>query len=192
MALSKRERLIAIVAGAVLALLVLDHYVLTPLLTAGAKLSDERVQAVAELNKATTLFQREHTLAAKWSEMLEGGLKSDPGDAEAQLLHALQGWADQAGLEITSRKPERATEGKDVREITVQTAGTGSMAAISQFLYAIQTSKLPVRVRDLQLGTRREGTDDLSIVARISTLYVVKSKAPAKTQAPARTTEEPL
>lgn len=189
MVLSKRERVIAVVAFAAVATLVLDHYALTPLLNASARLEVERTSAAAELDKATTLFHREGLMAHKWDDMIKGGLKSDPAEAEGQVLHALQGWADQARLSLASMKPERSMQGEELREITVQTSGTGSMAAVSRFLYLIKESQLPLRIRDLQLGARREGTDDLSLQVRVSTLYLAQPATAASAPAAAKTTE---
>jgi hypothetical protein len=180
MVLSKRERIIAVVAFAAVAVLVLDHYALSPLLDASARLDEERTAAEAELGKSTTLFHRQDVMAHKWKDMVTGGLKSDPAEAEGQVLHALQGWADQARLSLASVKPERSMQGEELREITVQTSGTGSMDAVSRFLYLIDESQLPLRIKDLQLGARREGTDDLSLQVRVSTLYLAQpAKAPA-------------
>ncbi len=196
MVLSKRERVIAIVAAAAVTVLVLDHYVLTPMMTSTAQLAERREEATAKLGEAKVLFARRTAMERKWDQMLAGGLKTTPDDAEAQVLHALQNWADDARLNLTSRRPERSTQGDVVREISVQTSGTGSMAAVSRFLYLVETAQIPLRISDLQIGARREGTDDLSLVARISTLYLVKSTTPEKTApaaapAPAAATEEP-
>ena len=58
----------------------------------------------------------------------------------------------------------------ELQEITFLAAGTGPMSAVAGFLWRLESSPLPVRVADLQLGTRKEGADDLSLQVRISAL----------------------
>ncbi len=194
MVLSKRERVIAIVAVAAVAVLVLDHYAITPLMDSSERLDNERTAAAQKLSEANVLLNRQAGLQRKWKEMLAGGLTDSPGDAEPQVLHTLQDLASQARLNISSLRPERSNQGDVVREITVQTSGTGSMAAVSNFLYRVESAQIPLRITALQIGARREGTDDLSLVARISTLYLVKNATPVKptAAAPAKEPEDQL
>lgn len=180
MVLSKRERIIAIVSIAALAILVLDHYALTPLLHADARVEDALATAREKQTKDMRLVsQAAGVTSKKWNEMVAGGLKSDPAQSEGQVLHALEGWASEAGLSLSSMKPERIAQSGELREITVQAAGTGSMAAAAGFLWRIEGSQMPLRTRDLQLSARREGADDLSMTVRVSTLYLAPQ--PAKT-----------
>ncbi len=198
MVLSKRERIIAIVAALAVVVLVLDYYAIKPLMESSTRLAAERLTATQKLNEAGVLLNRETAMRTKWKEMVADGLKDSPGDAEPQVLHTLQDLAGQAHLNISSLRPERSTKGDVVREITVQTSGTGSMAAVSRFLYLVESAKIPLRITALQIGARREGKDDLALVARISTLYMVRSATPAKSTptippapaAPAEETEE--
>jgi len=180
MVLSKRERIIAVVAAVAFAALVLDHYALTPLLESGALMEARRAAATAKLQQSITLFRRQKAMSRRWNEMIEGGLMSDPAEAEGQVLHALQGWANEAGLVVTSMKPERAPTSGELPEITVQISGTGPMRAVSRFLYQVQTARFPLRIRDMQLGTRQEGADDLTLQLRVSTLYLSETALSAR------------
>ena len=49
-------------------------------------------------------------------------------------------------------------------------SGAGSMRAVAGFLWRLESSPLPVRLTELQLGARREGTDDLNLQVRLSAL----------------------
>lgn len=192
MVLSKRERIIVIVSIAALVILVLDRYALTPLLDADARVETALAAAKDKQAKDMRLIrQAAGTTSKRWNEMIEGGLKSDPAQSEGQVLHALEGWASEAGLSPLSMKPERVTQTGELREITVQAAGTGSMSAVAGFLWRIESSQMPLRTRDLQLSARREGADDLSMTVRVSTLYLAPQSAKAPpAAAAAKPTEE--
>lgn len=175
MTLSRRETLIAVVAVLAVALLVADRYVITPMMESGADLEDQRRQLMGEMMNARRLFERQRLMARRWQEMKTGGLASEPADAEGRILQAVRNWAEEAGLGLSSVKPERGEGKAGVGEITVVAAGTGNMRAVARFLWHTETTALPLRVRELQLGARTEGQDDLSLQLKLSTLYAAGS-----------------
>ena len=171
MILSKRERLIIAATLTVVALLVLDRYVLTPVLDWRAALEAHKQSLIGEVARAGDLLARQHQVGPKWREMVATGLKRDPAEADSQILHAVQNWSQEAGLKLTSVKPERLPDKRSLQEISFQAAGIGTMNAVSRFLWRIETAKVPIRIKDLQVGARKEGTDDLTLQVRLSTLY---------------------
>ena len=42
----------------------------------------------------------------------------------------------------------------------------------ARLLWQVETTGLPLRVHEMQLGARKEGTDDLSLQLKASTLYL--------------------
>ncbi len=179
MRLSRREASIAVVAVLAVALLLADRYVITPLMESGAALEAEKGLVVRELEEAGRLFQRRRLLARRWQEMTAGGLSSDPSAAEGRLLHAVGDWAEQAGLALSSVQPDRRAPGKGaaVGEIVVQASGTGTMRSVARFLWLAETTDLPLRIQELQLGARTEGADDLSLQLELSTIYAAGEAA---------------
>ena len=172
MILSKREHYIVVTAIAALALLVADRYVLTPILSHRARMETKIQSLTDEMERAAALFSWKGLMTRKWNEMIAGGLKTDPAEAESQVLHAMRDWAQEAGLTLWSMKPERLDREDDLREIMFQAAATGPMSAVSRFLWRIETTSIPLRVKEVQLGSRQEGTDALSLQLRVSTLYL--------------------
>ena len=108
----------------------------------------------------------------EWKEMLQAGLKRDVSEAESQVLHAVRNWSQESGLALASLKPERVARDGELQEIMFRVAGPGSMRSVSRFLWQLQTAALPLKVEELQLGSRKEGADDLSLQLRISALYL--------------------
>jgi Tfp pilus assembly protein PilO len=175
--LSKRERYIAMFVLVAIAVLVLDRYVLTPYLARRAQLTAAKLSILAELERAQTMFARKTQLSPKWEEMLNSGLKTDAAAAESAVLNALRDWSQESGLALSTLKPERSIQRAELSELTFQAAGVGTMSAVSRFLWRVESSPLPVRVNDLQLGARREGTDDLTLQVRVSALCVAPPPA---------------
>jgi len=173
MTLSGRERKIALVAALAVALLVADRYLITPALNSYASLSAQKTQLTQKLETSARLLERRQRMALKWQEMTESGLGADPARAEGNVLHAVRNWAEETGLTISSMRPDRG-DGKDkLAQITVLASGTGTMQSVARFLWRVETTSLPLRIRHLQLGSRKEGADDLSLQLTLSTVYTM-------------------
>ena len=179
MILSKRERLIMVLTLAAVSILVLDRYVLTPLLDGRSSLQARKARLQGDMERANRLLTRRRQIDQRWNQMLTSSLKRDPGEAESQILHALGNWSEQTGLNLSSIRPERSTEKTDVREITFHISGSGSMNSISWFVWCLETAEIPIKVKVLSLGSRKEGTDDLSLQLRFSTLCLAVQAPPA-------------
>ena len=183
MILSQREKYIGIGAIAVVVLLGLDRYALTPLMTARQEVNAKVREATAEHERADRLFKTAKRLGPRWNQMVAGGLQSDVSEAESQALHSLRDWASEARVNLSSLKPERVDKLKKYHSINFRATGTGTMDSISKLLYRIQTSRVPMRVTDLQITSRREGTDDLSLQLGVSTIFLAPD--PQKPATPA-------
>ena len=171
MVFTQREKAILIATIAAVCLLVADFYVLTPFLEGRAAVQIERDQLLGRMARAGSVLKRRRVLGPKWRGMLKDGLRQDLTEAESQLLWFLRNQADQAGVKLSSLRPDRSAEESPLPEVTVHVAGTGSMAGVMRLLWGIETARLPAKVKMLQLGSRKEGTDDLSMQLRVSTLY---------------------
>jgi len=172
MVLSKRERYIVIGTIIAVAALALDRYLLSPVLNRESQLEAQKQGLVRELDRAQSLFKRKKAAAAKWKEMVAGGLKQDASETENALQHAISQWSQDANLALSSVQPERAAQTGRSPEVAIRVVGTGPMSAVARFLWRAQTCPQPVKVVDMQVSSRREGTDDLSVTLHLSALYL--------------------
>ena len=170
MVLSKRERYIAIGVGAAIGLLLLDRIVLTPFDERSRAVRTARDEVAQRNADAELLFGRQHKLRTIWDELQKGGLKLNQSQAESQALQAILDWARAAGVELAGLKPERTTQEGQFQVISFNVTGTGSMASVSRLVWALETATIPVRVNEMQVTPRREGSDDLSVRLSVSAL----------------------
>jgi hypothetical protein len=168
--LSKRERYIGIITVAVLAILVLDHFIVSPLLDQKAELDAKINDAQGQLDRADRLFSTARRASRKWSEMARGAIVSDSAEAD-RILNRVSEWANESGMSLPSLKPERDEKEAGFNKKTFRATGAGTMAQIGRFLYKIQTANIPVRITDLTISSHKEGTDDLAITFGIATIY---------------------
>ena len=178
MVLSKRERYIAIGTAAAMALLLLDTFALTPLFKAVRDTSDQRITLSAQLQDAQALIAKRAKLAPKWAKMTQTGMKSDPAEAESQVLPAIQGWAEESGMRNMQNKPDRMTEKSPLPEINFQVNGTGSLRSAAQLMWRVQSAVFPIKIKNMQINARKEGTDDLTFQFRMSTVYAPPGAVP--------------
>ena len=170
MVLSKRERTIALTTIGAVVILALDQFVLSPVLARLDQLSADDRSYTAKLADASSLFLHRKATEARWNQMIADGLKSDAAGAEDTLDHAVYDWAQASGLTLKSCTPERTVQ-KDRPEVVLYVVGAGNLSAVAHFLYRAQTSNLPVKPEDVEIGSRREAADDLTITLHLSALY---------------------
>jgi len=183
MVLSKRERIVFFATLAALGILGLDRLVLTPLLTRYAETQVQRTRLKAELDRTQSLIARRRLAAPRWRKMMQTGMKRDPAEAESQLLHALRDWGEESGVAWSLLKPDRLTEKTRLPEIALQASGTGPMRAVAGLLWRIQTASIPIKVTEMHLNSRKEGTDDLALQLRVTTVYLPARPTPASAPA---------
>jgi hypothetical protein len=172
MILNRRELYLAIATVSVLAVLLLDRVVFTPFLERGAYGKSERQRLTTEFEHATNLISKKNELARTWNRMLDGGLTDSAAETESVTLHAIRDWADETGLALSLVKPDRPAVEEDLSEIKFRAVGTGTMDSVARLLWRVETTELPVRIKKVELGSRSEGQDDLSISLQLSALYV--------------------
>jgi hypothetical protein len=189
MILSKRERYIVIGTVVVVGILALDRLFLTPLIERRQETNANIRLETEKMEKATALVTNRSRVQRKWNELSGASLKGDGANAESQIIRAVNDWAQDAGLNVSSVKPERAEREKikdketQFMKITFRANATGNMAAISRFMWRLQTAKVPIRVTDVSINTRRDGVDDLSLDLGISTIYLPPEPVKADTAA---------
>jgi len=181
MTMSKRERSIAMITGIVIGALVLYEYVIDPKVTEFTDLGNRISSAEGELGKAQSLFSTSRRATKQLSTMAGSGLRRNDSAAESELLNGARQWAQEAGLSGWGIKRDgRIEREKDFNKITFRANGTGGMGQIGRFLYRLQTSPMPVRVSDMTISSRKDGTDELAITLSISTIYLApESDRPA-------------
>jgi hypothetical protein len=168
--LTKREQTIVVVSAACVGLLLLFWYVIEPLMDARDLLVTQRLALQTELDEGRRLIKTSRDVTKRWADLRAAGLSGDPSAAESTLHNSMQSWSASAGLSLVSIRPDRTVSAQGLRDLTFQTSADGSMRSIVGFLYRVETAKMPARIHELQIASRTDGADDLSMQLHISTL----------------------
>lgn len=177
MALTNRERLIMIFAAAAVLILAADRYILTPLLDKREQTRQMRNALQTELEQSLAALERKKVLQQRWAQMQEAGLSYEVEAIENRVLRHLEETSGRARFLLTSIQPDRPTAGKQLGEIDFLVSGSGTMAAVTQFLWDIETSKLPLRIKSLQLGAADENGSQMTLQLKLSSIYLIKPES---------------
>jgi Tfp pilus assembly protein PilO len=163
---------VAVATVAVVAVLVLDQFLVSPLFARRTELDDQVQIKRGDWEHNQKLVTDSKRMGKRWAEISSGPLKRDESQSESQMLQNVLEWARGAGMEVPSFKRERVEREKDFVKVTFRATGTGTMNQIGNFLWRIQTASVPVRITDVSITSKKEGTDDLSVQLGIATIYL--------------------
>ena len=169
MVMSRREKYIAYGAGGAVLLLLLNYFIFGPLIAWRDDLDTRSLGLDRKLGDANNTFDLKQKLTKKWT-LMQKGLNVDSSTAESQAEQAVVDWADASGLTLTGLRPGKTTSENGFTVISFTATGTGSMPDVAHMLWSLENATIPVRVADLQLKPRKEGTDDLLATFTISAL----------------------
>ncbi len=186
MALSPREKNIAIGVGVAAVALGLWSVVISPYIDNLGLLTDRIASAQGALDDQKALFRRKEELQKVWSDLTHGGLSDNVSAAESQAVLAVLGWAGDAGVTVTALKPDRASDENKFQILSYHITAVGRTPDVARLMWDIETATIPVRLTDVQVTPRKEGTDDLTIQFGVTTL--VQPPAPPAKSTGARTT----
>ncbi len=191
MGLSKRERIILIATIASVGLFVAVKFVIDPVQAKRDELESQRQQLQGDLNEAEMLISNNGRMQKKWDAMLSDGLRSET-EAESRILSALREWSGAANMALSSIRPERISSERGLQEMIFTVAGRGTLDSVARFLWQIETAVLPVKIKDMQLGSSSESGDSMSLQLHLSALYLGAQKKRAESGQPGAENEESL
>jgi len=172
MALTGREQKIMYLALAAVVFLILNAYILDPILNKRDEIRQTRETLQAEVDKALTTLDRKKKLQERWAEMQDNGLGNDVQKAEAMVYRYLRDSSERARLEMGSIQPDRLSTQGQLGEIDFVLSATGSMQSVTQFLWSLETANIPLKIKSYQLGSKNETAQEMTIQAVLSTVYV--------------------
>ena len=170
MPVSKRERVILSLAAMLVGVFVLDRLVLTPAWRWRQDLADQRVMISHDVDGAAALIGNHELFERRWKDMTGGGLSTSISDAEGIAYHAVRDWAQMSGLNLLAINPERVNDNSTLPIVVFRVTGTGPMRAVAAFLKQLDKTTLALRIEQLQIISRRNGQDDLTLELRLSTI----------------------
>lgn len=179
---NRREAVLKIAVGAVVALFLLDRAVLTPAAThwkeQGARIAGLR----QKVERGRQLLERGESIRGRSAEMTAANLPEDSSAAEEKIIKAIGRWTRESGLSFSSlvfpSQWQPHEEGFDTFECRASTAG--DQAALGRLLYEIETDPLPVRLEECEISARDAKGKQLTLTARFTFLRLKETGGTAR------------
>ena len=184
MVLSAKEKKYAIVTGAVLSAALVYNYAIDPLFARYNKINDEKQTQITIADNNRKLMHLQRDLKPAWQEMSQN-LTNNDSEAMSQASRDVLRWGQSAGVYVSAIKPDRTTTENKFVVSSFHVTATGRLAAVSRFVWTLESAPVPMRVHEVQLKPRKEGTDDLEVQLSVSTLSLPAGSGGAVDATPA-------
>lgn len=172
MSIKNRQHLLAIVAIVAVALLAGDKFVLSPLLSSWKERSAKVVELTKSVNQGSQLITRDQIIRSRWDHMKTNMLPSNASVAENEVLRAFERWAQDSRLSITSIKPQWKRAADEYMTLECRADGFGNMQAVTRFLYDVEKDPLALKVEAVEISSRDNDGQQLSLGVQVSGLLV--------------------
>jgi len=172
MNISNRQQLLAIVAIAAIALWIGDKVIFSPL----TALWKDRVKQIGDLrksvNQGSLLVERERSIRSRWESMRTNTLPSDTSAAENLVLKAFDRWSQESRISITSIKPQWKHNADEYITLECRVDAFGNLSTVTRFLYDVEKDPLALKVEAVEITTRDNDAQQLSLALQVSGLLL--------------------
>jgi hypothetical protein len=176
--LQNRQQLLGILAVGVVALLVCDRLVFSPL----TRTWKARTARIAELKKSvtqgSTLLAREGSIRMRWDTMRTNTLSSQMSVSEGQVVKAFDRWSQDSRIGISAIRPQAKRAAEDYATLECRVDAFGNLSALTRFLYDIERDPLGLRVEVVEVTSRDNSGQQLTVGLQVSGLVLNPSETP--------------
>ncbi len=176
MALNKREKYIMIATVLAVLFLAADSKIITPLLEKRDTLKKELSDAQSKLDQSRSIMKRRDVIEKQWNDLLANGLTENAQELESSVLRYLKDSSLACGVSLSGLQPEVKSVKDKMGLMVFTVSAVGNMAAISEFLWNIETSPLPIAVTNIQLGSVDETASKMNLQLRLSSVFLLAEK----------------
>src|ERR1043166_9364425 len=172
MQLKNRQHLLAIIAIIAVTLLAGDKFVLSPLIAGWKQRAARVVELRKSVNQGSLLLAREEYIRDRWDQMRTNMLPNTVSVAENEVLRAFERWSQQSRLSVTSIKPQWKRTADDYMTLECRADAFGSLEALTRFLYDVERDSLALKVEAVEITTRDNEGQQLSLALQVSGLLL--------------------
>lgn len=172
MQIKDRQRLLTYLAIAAVAVLLGEKVVYTPLVSAWKSRAARITELRRQITQGRTLLDRERILQSRWDHMRRNTLPSNPSAAEQRVYSAVDGWAQDSRVTVTSIVPQWKHEDDGYSTYQCRVDVSGTISSLSKFLYDIEKDPMPLKIESMEVGARDKQGQQLSMAMQFSGLVL--------------------
>ena len=172
MNIKNRQQLLSIAAIVVVALWAGDKLALSPLMQSWKQRATSITELTKSVRQGSLLVDRERSIRSRWDSMQTNTLPNETSVAENQVLKAFERWSQDSRISITSIKPQWKRTADDYMTLECRADAFGSIQAITRFLYDVEKDPLALKVEAVEITTRDNDGQQLSLALQVSGLLL--------------------
>ena len=172
MPIKNRQQMLVIAAAVGAGILLGDKLIITPLPTSWKERGKRITELTKQVNQGSLLLAREQTIRDRWDLMRTNTLPENTSAAENEVLKAFERWSQESRLSISSIKPQWKRAGDDFMTLEFRADGFGSIQALTRFLYEVEKDPLALRVEAVEITSRDNDGQQLSVGLQVSGLQL--------------------
>jgi hypothetical protein len=176
MKISNRQHLLAFVAIGAIALFAADRLVVSPLTASWKKRADRIGELRKQVNDGRRLLDNEASYRSRWAQMQTNTLSSNAPQAEEQVLKAFDRWSSDSRVSVLSINPLWRREAEDHATLECRVDASGSLSAVSRFLYDLERDPMAVKIQALELSSKDNDGQQLSLGLQVSGLSLTATE----------------
>jgi len=170
--IKNRQQFLAVAAIAGVAFLVSDKVLFGPLWNGWKARSTRIADLKKSVNQGSLLVQRENAIRSRWDSMRTNTLPDNISAAENEVLQAFERWSQDSRISISSIKPQWKRAGEDYMTLECRADAFGSMQTLTRFLYDVEKDPLALKVDSVEITSRDNDGQQLSLALQVSGLLL--------------------
>jgi hypothetical protein len=169
--IKNRQQVMLFVAIGALLVLVGDHLILTPIVSGWQTRTKRIAELKHSIQQGQMLIDREQNIRSHWSEMRTNTLSSNASLAQSQIFKAFDRWSQDSHMKVGSIKPQWK-HNDDYTVLECRANATGDIQSLSKFIYDAEKDPLAVKVESVEIMSRDNNGQQLSLVLQVSGLVL--------------------
>jgi len=172
----QRTNILFVAAICMLVLLFGDRLVITPAFNRW----NDRESRINDLRQSVdqdqSLVDRSQGINRRWNEMLSRSLPRNEAEAEGTVLRSMNQWAKDSGVEVTTFKPKWTHDKNTAAKLDCQATASGSLKSLAHFLYALETSDLPLRTEEAIFSPQDDKAAKINLELHFTGLVLIEQR----------------
>jgi Tfp pilus assembly protein PilO len=170
--IKNRQQMLAIAAGAVVALFIADKVLIEPLIGSWKN----RTEAIAKLRKKVddgrSLIRREQSLRSRWEQMRTNTLPNNQSAAEQQVLKAFDRWCQDSRITPASISSQWKHDADNYMTIEYRVEATGNLPTVARFLHDVEKDPMALKLQNVEISSHDNNGQQLTLGMQISGLVL--------------------
>jgi Tfp pilus assembly protein PilO len=173
MKIQNRQQVLMLVVLGLIALWAANLLVYGPMVKWWHARQDKIKELRQEVVQGKSLIRREAYIRSEWASMQTNSLPNNSSLAEQQVLKALNNWAGDTGINVSSVTPQWQMDQDDYSTLDCRVEASGDLNALSRFLYEIESDPMALQLATIQLTASDDRGQQLSLGLELSGLALI-------------------